>query len=212
MDSRHRTSAVSGEPSLTVFYPTGRQFGVPAQRSASIDLAARGQAFTAATTDGGVEVLVPVEGLAEGTTVVRSYAPASLLREGVLRTQLVLALLGLALFVVGLVLADRLGRRLVGSVTDLAATADALAAGDLTARVDPSTTPELRRVGVELNRLAGRIQELLTAEREEVADLAHRLRTPVDRPASGRRRPAQTPTTAPGSARTSTPWTGSSTR
>ena len=169
----------NGEPSVTVFYPDGRTVGLPAQRTPSITLAGRGQAFTASTTDGGVEVLLPVEGLAGGTTVVRSYAPGSLLREGVVRTQVVLGLLGLALFLIGVLLADRLGRRLVGSVTDLAATADRLAAGDLTARVTPSRTPELRRVGVELNRLAGRIQGLLAEQREEVADLAHRLRTPV---------------------------------
>jgi signal transduction histidine kinase len=164
---------------VTVFYPDGRTSGAPAQRSPSIALAARGQAFTATTEDGGLEVLLPVEGLAGGTAVVRSYAPPALLREGVVRTQLVLGLLGVALFLVGLVLADRLGRRLVGSVTDLAATADRLAAGDLTARATPSRTPELRRVGVELNRLAGRIQGLLAEQREEVADLAHRLRTPI---------------------------------
>jgi hypothetical protein len=54
-----------------------------------------------------------------------------------------------------------------------------LAVGDLTARVAASGPPELRRVGRELNRLAGRIQHLLTATREEAADLAHRLRTPA---------------------------------
>ena len=46
-------------------------------------------------------------------------------------------------------------------MTALAGTADRLSAGDLTARVAPSGTPELRRVGLELNRLATRIQELL---------------------------------------------------
>jgi signal transduction histidine kinase len=78
-----------------------------------------------------------------------------------------------------LLLADRLGRRLVGSVTALAGTADRLAQGDLSARADPGGARELQRVGEELNRLAGRIGELLSAEREEVADLAHRLRTPA---------------------------------
>ena len=38
---------------------------------------------------------------------------------------------------------------------------------------------EVRRVGAALNRLAGRIDELLAAERETVADLSHRLRTPL---------------------------------
>jgi signal transduction histidine kinase len=79
----------------------------------------------------------------------------------------------------GLLLADRLGRRMVGAVTGLAATADRLAGGDLSARAAPTGPLELRGVGAELNRLAARIGELLTAEREEVADLAHRLRTPV---------------------------------
>lgn len=166
-------------PAVSVFYADGRRLGAPAERTASIELASRGEAFTAEAVGGGVEVLLPVQGLPDGTAVVRVFAAESLLRQGVLRTQVVLGLLGLALFVVGLVLADRLGRRLVRSVTALAATADQLAGGDLTARVEPSATPELRRVGVELNHLAGRIQALLAAEREEVADLAHRLRTPV---------------------------------
>ncbi|MCW2584167.1 MAG: hypothetical protein JWQ53_2957, partial [Klenkia sp.] len=43
----------------------------------------------------------------------------------------------------------------------------------------PAGPPEVRAVGTALNRLAGRIDELLTAERETAADLAHRLRTPM---------------------------------
>jgi signal transduction histidine kinase len=37
----------------------------------------------------------------------------------------------------------------------------------------------VRDVGLAVNRLAGRIGELLAAERETAADLAHRLRTPL---------------------------------
>ena len=48
------------------------------------------------------------------------------------------------------------------------------------ARASPDDGPEeVRRVGAALNRLAGRIDELLAAERETVADLSHRLRTPL---------------------------------
>jgi len=39
--------------------------------------------------------------------------------------------------------------------------------------------PEVRRAGAGLNRLAVRIGELLAHERETVADLSHRLRTPL---------------------------------
>jgi signal transduction histidine kinase len=126
-----------------------------------------------------VEVLVPVQGLTSGTAVVRVFVPESVLHSGVTRSWLLLGGIGLALVALSLLLADRLGRRLVGSVTALAATADRLAAGETAVRLAPSGPPEVRRVGAELNRLAARIEELLRAEREEVANLAHRLRTPL---------------------------------
>jgi len=165
-------------PVVSVFEPDGRVVGAPASRTPSVELASRGRAFTA-QYEGGVEVLVPVQGAGDRTTVIRSYVPEELLHRGVARTWTLLALVGVALFGFGLLLADRLGRRLVGSVTALAGTADRLANGDLAARVTPSGARELRSVGEELNRLAARIGELLVAEREEVADLAHRLRTPA---------------------------------
>ena len=163
---------------LTVFFDNGRRAGAPAEAGASVELARRGEAF-AAETAGGIEVLVPVQGSGDETPVVRVFVPESTLHSGVLQNWLLLAAVGVALVGVSLLLADRLGRRLVGSVTALAATADRLAAGDLTVRSELTGPPELRRVGAELNRLAARIEELLQAEREEVASLAHRLRTPL---------------------------------
>lgn len=176
------TIGIEGSPdsgvSVSVFLADGSVAGAPAARTPSVQFAARGNAFTA-TSGGGVESLVPVRGMPGGTAVVRAYAPPELLMQGVIRTWLVLGALGLALLLLGLLLADQLGRRLRGAVTGLASTADRLAGGDLSARAEPDGPRELRRVGAELNRLAARIGELLTAEREEVADLAHRLRTPV---------------------------------
>jgi signal transduction histidine kinase len=167
---------IPSEQDVTVFYADGRQAGMPAVRTESIDLAAEGWAFTASSGN-GLEVLIPVEGLPEGTAVVRAYIASP--QAGVTQTWVVLALLGLVLFALGIFIADRLGKRLVSSVTALAGTADRLAAGDLDARVEPAETPELHRVGLELNRLACRIQELLAEQRQEAADLAHRLRTPM---------------------------------
>ncbi|HEY7226163.1 MAG TPA: HAMP domain-containing sensor histidine kinase [Micromonosporaceae bacterium] len=168
----------SDEVSLTVFYGDGTEVGAGAQRGASVELASRGEAFSAWTT-GGVEVLVPVQGLSTGTAVVRVFVPDAILHSGVSRSWLLLGMIGVGLVAMSLLIADRLGRRLVGSVTALAATADRLAAGDAAVRLAPSGPPEVRRVGAELNRLAARIEELLRAEREEVANLAHRLRTPL---------------------------------
>jgi signal transduction histidine kinase len=56
---------------------------------------------------------------------------------------------------------------------------DRLARGDLSARATVAGPPEVRRVGTGLNHLAARIGELLAHERETVADLSHRLRTPL---------------------------------
>ena len=83
------------------------------------------------------------------------------------------------LFVLSLVVADRLARSMTRPITELALTAERLGRGDLAARVEPAGPDEVREVGPALNRLAARISELLTRERESVADLSHRLRTPV---------------------------------
>ncbi|MEQ7128600.1 ATP-binding protein [Actinopolymorpha sp. B11F2] len=75
--------------------------------------------------------------------------------------------------------ADRLARSTVRSLHDLDAVARRLGDGDLDARARPASVPELSEVGTTLNALAGRIRELLTRERESVADLSHRIRTPL---------------------------------
>ncbi|GCB42855.1 HAMP domain-containing sensor histidine kinase [Streptomyces sp. NL15-2K] len=124
-------------------------------------------------------MLVPVHGAPDGTAVVQVALSPEQLHDGVLASWLVLAGIGTGLVLLGLVLADRLGARLVGATRSLAGTADRLAGGDLTARAEPAGPPELRLIGDQLNRLAARIDELLAAERENAADLAHRLRTPV---------------------------------
>lgn len=86
-----------------------------------------------------------------------------------------------ALVVLALVTAAALllARRLARPLEAATATADRLALGDLEARVPVTGPREVRRVGSALNRLAGRIDELLTLERETAADLSHRLRTPL---------------------------------
>ncbi|QES42840.1 sensor histidine kinase [Streptomyces venezuelae] len=144
-----------------------------------VRLARTGRAFTYEPGSGGRLVLVPVQGAKDGTAVVQVTLSEKQLYAGTLASWLVLAGIGVGLVLVGLLLADRLGARLVGATRRLARTADRLAAGDLTARAEPEGPPELRLIAGELNRLAARIDELLTAERENAADLAHRLRTPV---------------------------------
>jgi signal transduction histidine kinase len=170
-------SASGGRP-ITVFFPDGSTVGAPARRSAAVELAARGNSVTA-RVPGGREILVAVEGMPAGTAVVRTYVSDGEIRHGVGRSWLILAILGVALLALGLLVADRLARSLIGSTRDLASVSHRLAAGELDARARPAGAPELRDVSAALNHLAGRIKELLAAEREAAADLSHRLRTPL---------------------------------
>lgn len=114
-----------------------------------------------------------------GTVAVCALVDDAQVRDTVIGRLAVLGGIALAVLVavavVALMVARRLARHLIGA----AATADRLSDGDLTARVAEGGPVEVRRVGIALNRLAGRIDELLTLERETVADLSHRLRTPM---------------------------------
>ena len=78
-----------------------------------------------------------------------------------------------------LLVADRLARSLVRATIDVAAVSHRLARGELDARADPAAPVEVGVVAGALNTLAGRISELLREERETVADLSHRVRTPL---------------------------------
>ena len=172
-------NAESGNSPVTVFLPGGRELGQPAPRSAAVDLAARGRSFTTPGPD-GVEVLVAVQGLPGSTAaVIRTFVPNADLRQGVAKAWLLLGALGLGLLALSVVVADQLARSLVRPIAALAHASDLLATGDLTARATVAGPPEVRRAGTGLNRLAVRIGDLLAHERETVADLSHRLRTPL---------------------------------
>ncbi|HEX5543065.1 MAG TPA: HAMP domain-containing sensor histidine kinase [Micromonospora sp.] len=172
-----QVDAATGHP-ITIFLPNGETLGAAAVPSAGAALAAQGRSITV-DTSGGREVLVAVQGVPEGTAVIRAFVPDDELRQGVSRAWLILALLGLLLMAVGLVVADQLARSLVRPISDLAAVSHRLARGNLAARITPAGPAELRNVGAAFNQLASRITELLAQERERVADISHRLRTPL---------------------------------
>ncbi|MDN5917158.1 MAG: HAMP domain-containing histidine kinase [Pseudonocardia sp.] len=163
---------------VTLFLPDGGVLGTPAPRTPLVELGARG---TSASTDvaGGREIVFAVRD-ADGTGgAIRILVPDAELTRGVGRSWLLLAGLSVLLLTGGLLLADRLARSLVDATTDLAEVSDRLARGELTARADAAAPAELGVVAGALNGLAARISELLREERETVADLAHRVRTPL---------------------------------
>ena len=167
-----------GDGRLAVFLG-GRQIGddAPADEQ-SLSLARDGSGFSRDTSD-GAEIYSPVITGDGSTTVVRARIPNDMLDDGVTTAWAALAAVGVALIAGGCLLADRLARSLTRDAGELAGTARALAGGDAHARARPGGVPEIADVATALNALADRIDELRTAERERVADLSHRLRTPL---------------------------------
>ena len=171
--------AADARAPLTVFLADGSVLGTRAPRTSAVRLAALAGVSRTVERPDGREIVVAVLGRPDGTAVIRAFVPAAELTRGVARAWLVLAGLGVALLLLGLLVADRLSRALVSPITELSSVSHRLARADLTARARPDGPPELREVAGALNHLADRIQELLREEREQVADLSHRLRAPL---------------------------------
>ncbi|MFB9447584.1 sensor histidine kinase [Dactylosporangium vinaceum] len=165
---------------VSIYFADGTVVGAAVPMTPGVRLAAqRGISFGVAHADGR-EILIAVQGLPAGTAVVRSFVPERDLRRGVTRAWLVLAAVGAGLLLLGLAVADRLAVAVVRPIRTLAAVSESLSAGDLDRRAPAADGPgEVRAVAAALNRLAGRIRDLLRQEREAAADLSHRMRTPM---------------------------------
>jgi signal transduction histidine kinase len=175
-------AAFDNPDGLSVIFPDGTVVGAPVEPSQSIEQAQRGAAFTA-KIDGGAEVLIPVLGpdstVTDVAVVVRALVSDEDLTRGVATAWAMLAGLGVFLILFAMLAADRLGRSVVRPVTELSEAALRWGEGDLETRVVPGGPEEIAEVGEAFNVLAERLDKLLEAERESVADLSHRLRTPL---------------------------------
>lgn len=173
-----RVNAQDPAEPTTVFLPDGQVLGARAARSATVRQALRGTSFTRRVSS-GEDVLVAVQGLKTGTAVIETFVPDSKLGQGVSQAWLLLSLTGVGLLALSLVVSAQLARSLLVQLRAVAQASELMADGDLSARAPYSGPPEVRQVSSGLNRLAARIGELLTRERETLADLSHQLRTPL---------------------------------
>ena len=173
-----RVNAQDPREPTTVFLPGGEMLGPPGARSLAVQLALRGSSFTQRVA-GGEEILVAVQGLPQGTAVIETFVPDAELSQGVSQAWLLLALIGIGLLALSVAVSAQLARSLLMPLAAVARASELLADGDLSARAPADGPPEVRQVSTGLNRLAARIGELLAHERETLADLSHRLRTPL---------------------------------
>ncbi|MEV0613775.1 HAMP domain-containing sensor histidine kinase [Nonomuraea sp. NPDC050404] len=165
--------------SITVYLADGRRLGSPQPQSAAVRLAASHGRSVTARAPGGSEVLVAVQSAGQGMMVVRVFLSDAARTRGVAPVWAGMLVLGLVLIGLGMLVADRLARAITRPMATLARVSDLVAGGDVTARAVPDGPREVRSAADALNHLAGRIDELLIQERETVADISHRLRTPL---------------------------------
>ncbi|MFF2351591.1 sensor histidine kinase [Kitasatospora sp. NPDC058115] len=144
----------------------------------------QGRSFTV-QVPGGFALLQPFAVDTARTAVVEVFVADDDLTRGVATAWQVLSGVALGLVAISVLVADRMGARIVASARRLAAAARALGAGDLAVRVPvegkqaAGSPAELHEAAHAFNTMADRVVQLLAAERELAADLSHRLRTPL---------------------------------
>lgn len=146
--------------------------------NADIARARAGRRSLVTAVPGGVVRLDPVV-LGDRVVVVEVFVPESTLTESADGIWLLLAGVATALVLASVIVVDRVAGRAVDSARGLAKAARAVGDGDLEVRVEPSGPRELAEAGYAFNRMADRMAVSRTDERELVADLSHRLRTPL---------------------------------
>ncbi|MDH3293919.1 MAG: HAMP domain-containing histidine kinase [Acidimicrobiia bacterium] len=165
---------------MTVVLADGSVIGAPlAGPSDRVDQALANGRSSTGETDGGIEVVTAVAGGGGQLSAIRVFVPRSLLWDGVFRAWALLASVGAALVAISVLVADRLARSVVQPVQRLAGAAQELGQGRLDVTVEPSGPEELVELAGAFNDLGGQVSSMLAREREMVADLSHRLRTPL---------------------------------
>jgi signal transduction histidine kinase len=127
---------------------------------------------------GGQLVVIDVRNTA-GNNVIQSYRSTASLRSGEAGWWWLLGGGSVFLLLVGIGGGELVTRRIVRPLVRTADTAHRMTEGDVTAQAPTDGPREVAEVGSALNRLGARIDELLAEERETIADLSHRLRTPL---------------------------------
>ncbi|MFJ4082787.1 ATP-binding protein [Streptomyces iakyrus] len=178
-DVQQAVSELGSSDQLVVRLPDGSLVGTPHAPREALERAVRRRETLTVDTAGGWVYLQPVVLQGDRVAVVEAFVPARDLTRGVAASWGVMALLALGLVGGSVLVADRLGARVVRSSRSLKSASLALGSGDLDVRVQPDGPPELQEAGAAFNTMADRVLDLLAVERELVADLSHRLRTPL---------------------------------
>ncbi|MFZ3468268.1 ATP-binding protein [Streptomyces sp. 4.24] len=176
---RESAASMDAAEYVVVHLPDAPALGASKSPRALLERARQGRESISQRVPGGWICLQPVVLPGDQVAVIENFVPEEELTRGVKASWAVMLLLAVGLVGGSVLVADRLGAKVVRSSKRLAHASQALGQGDLDARVDPMGPRELREAAVAFNTMAHRMTELLAVERELVADLSHRLRTPL---------------------------------
>ena len=177
-DLRDALATLSGGDDVGIRLPDLTLLGTNHASTAQLaQVATTGRATTLAVP-GGQELVQP-ELVGNGTSLIEVYLPDSASTHDLTTAWITLSGVAIVLVLGSTLVADRLATRVVGSARHLAEASQQLGEGDTSVRVEPHGPRELAEAGEAFNAMADRVEQLITAEREMVADLSHRLRTPL---------------------------------
>ncbi|MER5760343.1 HAMP domain-containing sensor histidine kinase [Streptomyces sp. NPDC002082] len=176
---RESAASLDAARYVVVHLPDEPALGASRAPAALLERAQQGRESISQQMPGGWICLQPVVLPGDQVAVIENFVPEEELTRGVTASWTVMLLLAVGLVGGSVLVADRLGAKVVRSSKRLAHASQALGRGNLDARVDPMGPRELREAGIAFNTMAHRMTELLAVERELVADLSHRLRTPL---------------------------------
>jgi signal transduction histidine kinase len=175
---RDALATLSGGQNVGIELPDLTVLGTNHASAIQLADAAKGGRAQTLAVPGGEELVQP-ELLSSGTSLIEVYLPESESTQGLADAWITLSVVAVVLVLGSTLVADRLATRVVGSARHLANASQQLGAGDTAVRVEAQGPRELAEAGDAFNAMADRVVQLITAEREMVADLSHRLRTPL---------------------------------
>jgi signal transduction histidine kinase len=122
---------------------------------------------------------VPVVRGGRAIGAVRITQSVAAVQRAVSSTVAKLALVAGTVLLLGLLAGGLIARQVALPLRRLEEAAKHIEGGDLSARATVEGSSEQRSLAMSFNEMAGRVQRLLTAQREFVADASHQLRTPL---------------------------------
>jgi two-component system, OmpR family, sensor kinase len=157
----------------------GNYGGRPEIRAALDGRISQGRRFSDTLNESLLYTAVPIVVGNRVGGAVRVTQSVDAIDRRVRRDVLGLVGIGLIALVLGLAFAWFLAGTLARPLQRLAATARRVEAGDLGARADPEGSSEHREVAHAFNDMTDRLEQVLAAQREFVANASHQLRTPL---------------------------------